>query len=66
MKTPCVKICTMLHTAAHPEKICTGCYRTLREIAQWRQWPAEIHDAVLRELEYRRELLRRAEAADDH
>ena len=31
ISSPCVKVCVML-----PDRdVCTGCYRTLEEIAQW-------------------------------
>ena len=65
--SPCVKICTLAMTAAHSERICTGCYRSVSEIAKWRQWSPETRRAVLEELPRRREMLRDSvrPAADD-
>lgn len=45
-ESPCVRICVV-----HPtEKICTGCYRTLDEIARWSRMDsserAEIMEAL--------------------
>lgn len=45
-ESPCVQIC-----AIHPtEQICVGCYRTLDEIAQWKDMSAQHRHAVLEEL----------------
>lgn len=65
--SPCIKICTLAETAAHPERLCTGCYRTVNEIASWRRWPAETRHAVLAELPLRRARLLNSlrPAADD-
>ncbi len=46
VESPCVRICVV-----HPtEQICTGCYRTLDEIARWSRMDsserAEIMDAL--------------------
>ena len=43
-ESPCVKICLI-----HPEeKICTGCYRTIGEIAAWgRMSTAERREVML-------------------
>jgi predicted Fe-S protein YdhL (DUF1289 family) len=57
IESPCVKICTLAATPAHSERLCTGCYRTVSEIAGWRQFSAETRRAVLRELPRRREVL---------
>ena len=43
VESPCVKICVV-----HPEeRICTGCLRTLDEIARWSQMTPEERRAVL-------------------
>lgn len=44
--SPCVRICVV-----HPEaRICTGCYRTLDEIAQWSRMTPDARRAVMEEL----------------
>ena len=44
--SPCVNICVV-----HPQaRICTGCYRTLDEIAQWSRMSEEQRRTVLAEL----------------
>lgn len=41
--SPCIQICVV-----HPEeRICTGCYRTLDEIAQWSRMTPEERRAVM-------------------
>lgn len=45
-ESPCINVCVV-----HPEaRICTGCYRTLDEIAGWGQMSAEARRAVMAEL----------------
>ncbi len=45
-ESPCISICVI-----HPDaRICTGCYRTLDEIAGWGQMSAEARRAVMAEL----------------
>ena len=43
IESPCVKICVV-----HPEaRICTGCYRSIDEIARWsRMTPEERRDIM--------------------
>ncbi len=43
VESPCVKICVV-----HPEaRICTGCLRSIDEIARWsRMTPAERHEIM--------------------
>lgn len=48
MKTPCIAICK------NQGGICTGCHRTLSEIAQWAQFSDEQRTSVLEQLEQRR------------
>jgi len=44
--SPCVQICVV-----HPEeRICTGCLRTLDEIARWSRMSPEERRAVMAEL----------------
>lgn len=41
--SPCVQICVV-----HPaERICTGCYRTIDEIARWSRMTAEERAEIL-------------------
>lgn len=55
VESPCVRICVV-----HPEeRICTGCLRTLEEIARWSQMPAEERRAVMDELPARAPRLRK-------
>ncbi|GHG93262.1 DUF1289 domain-containing protein [Pseudodonghicola xiamenensis] len=43
IESPCVKICLI-----HPtERICTGCFRTLEEIAGWSGMTAEERHAIM-------------------
>ncbi|PRY25240.1 hypothetical protein CLV78_102417 [Aliiruegeria haliotis] len=44
--SPCVKLCVV-----HPEeRICTGCFRTLDEIAAWSRMAPEERRALMKEL----------------
>lgn len=55
VESPCVRICVV-----HPEeRICTGCLRTLDEIARWSRMPAEERRAVMAELPARAPRLRK-------
>ncbi len=55
IESPCVRVCVV-----HPEaRICTGCMRTMEEIAQWSRMPPEKRRAVMDELPSREPLLRR-------
>ncbi|MEC7259752.1 MAG: DUF1289 domain-containing protein [Pseudomonadota bacterium] len=46
VESPCVKICVV-----HPvERICTGCLRSIDEIARWSRMSAEERRAVMAEL----------------
>jgi predicted Fe-S protein YdhL (DUF1289 family) len=57
VESPCIGICTLITSATHSERICTGCFRAVSEIAGWRRWPAEKRRAVLELLPRRREAL---------
>lgn len=53
IESPCVKICVV-----HPEaQLCTGCLRTVDEIARWSRMSPEERRAVMAELPSRRERL---------
>jgi predicted Fe-S protein YdhL (DUF1289 family) len=44
--SPCVQICVV-----HPtERICTGCFRTIDEIAQWSRLSPETRREIMAEL----------------
>jgi uncharacterized protein len=54
VESPCVKVCVV-----HPEaRICTGCLRSLDEIAAWSRLSADERRAILAELPSRAVLLR--------
>ncbi|WP_265499328.1 DUF1289 domain-containing protein [Paracoccus beibuensis] len=48
--SPCVGICTLDDDL----RICTGCYRSLDEIASWGSLPPEARRRVIRDLPRRR------------
>ena len=50
VESPCVKIC-VVHPAA---RICTGCLRTIDEIAEWSRMSPERRREVMAELPGRR------------
>ncbi len=50
VESPCVKIC-VVHPAA---RICTGCLRTIDEIAEWSRMTPERRREVMGELPGRR------------
>ncbi|MEO1137840.1 MAG: DUF1289 domain-containing protein [Pseudomonadota bacterium] len=53
--SPCVRICVV-----HPEaRICTGCYRTIDEIAQWSRMTPDERTAVMADLPERAGQLRK-------
>lgn len=53
--SPCIKICVL-----HPEAgLCIGCYRSIEEISNWANMPAEARRAVIAELPRRAPLLAR-------
>lgn len=46
IQSPCVKICVI-----HPqERICTGCLRTIDEIAQWSRMSNDERNTIMAEL----------------
>lgn len=48
--SPCIRVCVL-----DPQTdICTGCYRTLDEIAGWSGFSADEKWAILRELDTRK------------
>jgi len=55
IQSPCVKICVV-----HPEaRICTGCYRSIEEIAGWGRMTNEERASVLNDLSARSSQLRK-------
>ncbi|OWU81660.1 DUF1289 domain-containing protein [Phaeobacter sp. 22II1-1F12B] len=46
IESPCVQIC-VIHPA---ERICTGCYRTIEEIARWSRMEPEERRTIMQEL----------------
>ena len=56
IESPCIRVCTV-----HPDaRLCTGCLRSLDEIAGWSQMTSEARAAVMAELPQRRaQLFRR-------
>jgi predicted Fe-S protein YdhL (DUF1289 family) len=54
VESPCVKIC-VVHPAA---RICTGCLRSIDEIARWSRMSAEERRAIMAALPDRADLLR--------
>ncbi|MGR3676859.1 MAG: DUF1289 domain-containing protein [Paracoccaceae bacterium] len=53
--SPCVDICVV-----HPtERICTGCYRTTKEITDWSRMTPEERQAIMAELPARAPRLRK-------
>ncbi len=42
VESPCVSVCTL-----DVDDICTGCFRTRREISQWRDYSNEQREKVL-------------------
>ncbi|WP_118134855.1 DUF1289 domain-containing protein [Oceanicella sp. SM1341] len=57
IESPCVKIC-VIHPGA---QICTGCLRSLDEIAGWSALPAAERRRIMEELPSRRAALRAPE-----
>ncbi|WP_298293262.1 DUF1289 domain-containing protein [uncultured Litoreibacter sp.] len=55
VQSPCVKICVV-----HPtERICTGCLRSIDEIAAWSRMSNEARAALIDELPSREGLLKK-------
>ncbi|PQO21796.1 DUF1289 domain-containing protein [Rhodobacteraceae bacterium WD3A24] len=53
IESPCIKVCVV-----HPEaRLCTGCLRTLDEIAGWSRMTPQERRAVMEALPGRRPLL---------
>ncbi|MCY4151126.1 MAG: DUF1289 domain-containing protein [Aestuariivita sp.] len=51
--SPCVQIC-LIHPSA---RICTGCHRTIEEIADWTKMSAKQRKKVMQDLPNRTKLL---------
>lgn len=55
VQSPCVKICTI-----HPDaKLCTGCLRSLDEIAGWSQMSPDTRRTIMADLPSRAPLLQK-------
>ena len=53
IESPCVRICVV-----HPEaRICTGCYRTMDEIARWSKMDSEERRDIMAALPDRAPML---------
>ena len=54
IESPCVQICVV-----HPEtRICTGCYRTIDEIADWSRMTPEARRIIMDDLPARADQLK--------
>jgi predicted Fe-S protein YdhL (DUF1289 family) len=51
--TPCIRVCKMDNQSG----LCSGCFRTLDEIANWLKYTDEQRTYINKMLEIRRELL---------
>lgn len=55
VESPCIQVCVV-----HPqERICTGCLRTIDEIARWSNMEADERNAISLELPTRAPRLRK-------
>ncbi|MDM8165260.1 DUF1289 domain-containing protein [Roseovarius sp.] len=55
IESPCVRVCVV-----HPEaRICTGCFRTVDEIARWSKMTAEERREIMAALPDRAPMLRK-------
>jgi len=50
MKSPCIKICQIDQVS----RLCTGCFRTLDEIASWSSYDDTRRQAIMDSLDTRR------------
>lgn len=46
MKTPCVNICVIDQAT----RLCSGCFRSIDEIARWRSYTDSERDSIMAEL----------------
>lgn len=44
MDSPCIRICVI------KDGLCTGCFRSLKEIANWSQYTESERDQIMKEL----------------
>ena len=54
MESPCVKVCVIDPVTGY----CEGCARTIKEIAQWSSYSAQIRHRLMGELEVRKTSLK--------
>lgn len=53
--SPCIRVCVV-----HPEaRICTGCLRSIEEIAEWARMSSEQRTRIIDELPARKPLIQR-------
>ena len=52
MESPCIKVCVI----DPGSNLCTGCLRTLSEIAQWSVMPTEQRNKIMADIGRRRTL----------
>lgn len=50
--TPCIRICKL-----NDEGVCTGCYRTIDEIANWLKYTDVEREAIIELLDMRKNIL---------
>ncbi len=50
IESPCIKVCVI----DAESKLCTGCWRTLDEIAAWTTLPPETRSRIMADLPARR------------
>jgi predicted Fe-S protein YdhL (DUF1289 family) len=50
MKSPCIKICQIDPATKH----CSGCFRTIKEIATWSRLTEQERDDIMEEIDNRR------------
>ena len=49
IESPCIKVCVI-----HPvEKICIGCFRTVKEISNWSNYSSRTRTAISQNLQNR-------------
>ena len=61
IQSPCVSVC-LVDPATRQ---CTGCYRTLKEIARWSRFTAEARAGVMNELPARKAQFTEGASAPD-
>lgn len=52
--TPCIAVCSVEDETG----FCRGCFRTMKEITQWKQYSDSTREDIMKKLPERRPLLR--------